>query len=346
MDLYCGIDLGARRSHVCVVDERGAIRLERGVDNELTSMAALFGSFGGTMHVVVESTFNWYWLADGLIERGYNVTLAHPFALRAITGARVKTDKRDARALAQLLRLDAIPRAAIIPKAQRTIRDIMRRRIHLVRQRATELGSLRRIFLRNGLLEQARWRAEQIVDLNADAVVTHPLEQLEVRQHRERYAWLTAQIDTLERAVVVEAKAIDSVGFNLLQTLPGVSTILALTILFEVGDIGRFRSAKAFSSYCRVVPGVYQSGSVKRRRGEQSKQGNPYLKWAFNQAALHAVRHYDAPRRCFEKHLAAHAGPAGKVIAYNTVAHKLAVAAFHILRDGVAYQEERLFGTA
>lgn len=346
MDLYCGIDLGARRSHICVVDAKGAIRLERGVENELASMASLFASFGGTMHVVVESTFNWYWLADGLLEHGFNVTLAHPFALRAITGARVKTDKRDARKLAELHRLGAIPRAAIIPKPQRTIRDIMRRRIHLVRQRATELGSLRRIFLRVGRLDAAQWRAEQIVALDSDPVVTHPLEQLEVRQHRERYAWLTEQIETLERAVVAEARSVDSDGFKLLQTLPGVSTILALTILFEVGDIARFRSAKAFSSYCRVVPGVYQSGSVKRRRGEQSKQGNPYLKWAFNQAAMHAVRHYAAPRRCFDKHLASHAGPAGKVIAYNTVAHKLAVAAFHIMRDGVAYQEERLFGTA
>lgn len=346
MDLYCGIDLGARRSNVCVVDAEGGIRFERGVENELASMSALFASFGGTMHVVVESTFNWYWLADGLSEHGYSVTLAHPLALRAITGARVKTDKRDARTLAQLHRLGAIPRAAIVPKPQRTIRDIMRRRIHLVRQRATELGSLRRIFLRDGRLEEARWRAEHIVALDADVVVTHPLEQLEVRQHRERYAWLTEQIDAIERAVVVEAKAVDAAGFKLLQTMPGISTILALTILFEVGDIARFRSAKAFSSYCRVVPGIYQSGSVKRRRGAQSKQGNPYLKWAFNQAALHAVRNYAAARRCFDKHLAAHAGPAGKVIAYNTIAHKLAVAAFHIMRDGVPYEEARLFGTA
>lgn len=346
MDLYCGIDLGSRRSHLCVVDAQGDIRFERGVDNDLSSMTALFASFDGTMHVVVESTFNWYWLADGLVERGYNVTLAHPLALRAITAARVKTDKRDARTLAQLHRLGAIPRAAIIPKPQRNIRDIMRRRIHLVRQRATELGSLRRIFLRAGRLDEAKWSAEHIVALDTDVVVTHPLEQLEVRQHRERYAWFTEQIDTIERAVVVEAKAVDALGFKLLQTMPGVSTILALTIQFEVGEIARFRSAKAFSAYCRVVPGIYQSGSVKRRRGAQSKQGNPYLKWAFNQAALHAVRHYDGPRRCFAKHLESHAGPAGKVIAYNTVAHKLAVAAFHILRDGVAYQEDRLFGTA
>ncbi len=167
-----------------------------------------------------------------------------------------------------------------------------------------------------------------------------------MRQHRERYAWLSDQIVEVERAVVPEAKALAGRDFALLQTMPGISTILALTIQFECGEVERFRSAKAFSAYCRVVPGIYQSGSVKRRRGEQSKQGNPYLKWVFNQAALHAVRHYDAPRRCFAKHLESHAGPAGKVIAYNTVAHKLAVGAYRIMRASVAYEEERLFGTA
>jgi transposase len=322
------------------------VRIERSVGNDLSAICTLLGSLGGTPHVVVESTFNWYWLADGLIERGFDVTLAHPFALRAITDARVKTDRRAARTLAQVHRLGAIPRAAIVPKAHRIVRDCVRRRIHLVRQRATEIGSLRRLFMRAGRLDAAQWSAERFASPGADVVMTHPLEQLEVRQHRERYAWFTEQIDVLESAVVPEAKAVDAECFKLLQTMPGISTILALTIQFECGDIARFRSVKAFSSYCRVVPGVYQSGTVKRRRGEQSKQGNPYLKWAFNQAALRAVRHYAGPRRCFEKHLAAHAGPAGKVIVYNTVAHKLAVGAYRVMRDGVAYEEERLFGTA
>ncbi len=109
MDLYCGIDLGSRRSHICVVDATGAIRLERAVENDLSSLCALLSKQGGRVHVVVESTFNWYWLVDGLLEHGYDVTLAHPFGLRAITSARVKTDKHDARKLAQLPRLGAIP---------------------------------------------------------------------------------------------------------------------------------------------------------------------------------------------------------------------------------------------
>lgn len=297
MDLYCGIDLGSRRSQVCVVDAAGVVQLERGVANELSSLCSLLGGRGDTVHVVVDATFNWYWIVDGLLDHGYDVVLAHPLALRAITTARVKTDRRDARALAQLHRLRAIPRAAIVARPQRTIRDLVRRRIHLVRQRATELGSLRRVFMRAGRLEEARWSVDHIVGAEADTVLTHPLEQIEVRQHRERYAWLTDQIAEIVRAVVTEAKALDGRSFALLQTMPGISTILALTIQFECGDIARFRSAKAFSAYCRVVPGIYQSGNVTRRRGSQSKQGNPYLKWAFNQAVLHAVRNYDAPLR-------------------------------------------------
>jgi transposase len=129
-----------------------------------------------------------------------------------------------------------------------------------------------------------------------------------------------------------------------LQKLPGVGTIIALTILYEVGEMKRFANVKVFSSYCRVVMGVAQSGQVTRR-GRASKQGNHYLKWAFSQAAVHAVRNYVQVQRYYERQLKRHQGRGRKMVVYNIIAHKLAQAAFHILKEDSEYRGELLFGS-
>jgi transposase len=115
-------------------------------------------------------------------------------------------------------------------------------------------------------------------------------------------------------------------------------------ILYEVGEISRFPSARDFCSYCRLVPGVAQSGETSRR-GRSSKQGNAYLKHAFSQAAVHAVRCYPVVRRTFERQQAKHRGRAKSLVAYSVIAHKLGLAAYHVLRDQTPYKEELLFGT-
>jgi Transposase IS116/IS110/IS902 family len=115
-----------------------------------------------------------------------------------------------------------------------------------------------------------------------------------------------------------------------------------MTIVYEIGEIARFQNAREFSSYCRLVPGVAQSGPISRR-GRHAKQGSPHLKWAFGQAALYAVRYYPKIRRAFDRHLARHRGKGGKLIAYEIIAHKLALAVYHVLRDGTVYREELLF---
>jgi transposase len=132
--------------------------------------------------------------------------------------------------------------------------------------------------------------------------------------------------------------------YDRLLAIEGIGKTLAITIYYEVGDISRFPNARMFSSYCRVVPGVAQSGT-STRRGRGSKQGNPYLKWAFTQAAVHAVRVAPSVRRCYERHLRRHRGRGRKLIAYNIIAHKLAQAVYHVLRDEVDYKEEMLFGS-
>lgn len=342
MPFYCGMDLSARDCQVCVIDENLALLVQQKVRNELSRILRLIEPFKEHLQIVVESTFNWYWLVDGLQEAGYNVCLAHTLGLYMITGAKVKTDRRDALALAKLLKAGMIPKAYIYPKDTRPLRDLLRCRSNLVTLRGAEYGGLRRLLLRHGLLAHSRNDIKQTAADDLERWFAHPLVRLHGQQELARIDLYTQQIATLETQILATVQ--DRPEFHRLLTVPGIGKILAMTIFYEIGQIDRFQDAREFSSYCRVVPGVAQSGPVTRR-GRHAKQGSPHLKWAFSQAAVYAVRYHPKIRRYFDRHLGRHRGKGGKLIAYNIIAHKLAQAAYHVLRDGTVYQEELLFGT-
>jgi transposase len=338
---YCGIDLSARDSHICVLDESLSILLQQKSPNELPLIASLLDPFKPHLKIVVESTFNWYWLVDGLLSLGFDVCLAHTLGLSMITNAKVKTDRRDAFTLAKLLRAGVIPKAYIYPASTRPVRDLLRRRMHVVGLRAQEYGSLRQLLLREGILESSRNEIKLAEDEDLKLWFSHPLVILNASQQLQRIDLLSRQILELEQQILELTR--DNADYKRLLKISGIGRILALTILYEVGEISRFQSLRHFSSYCRVVPGVAQSGQV-RRRGRSSKQGNSYLKSALSQAAVAAVRSYPAIRRCYERHLKRHRGSARKLVAYNVVAHKLAQAVYFVLKQGAEYREELIFG--
>lgn len=338
---YCGIDLSARDSHLCVVDESLSIHLQQKAPNELPRIASLLEQFKPHLKIVVESTFNWYWLVDGLQELGFDLSLAHTLGLAMITKAKVKTDRRDAFTLAKLLRAGVIPRAYIYPASTRPVRDLLRRRQKVVAMRAQEYGALRQLLLREGILSSSRNQIKLADDEALNEWFTHPLVAMSASHQLERITLLSRQILELEHRVIDLTR--DKADYKRLLKIAGIGRILALTILYEVGEVSRFQSVRQFSSYCRLVPGVAQSGAISRR-GRSSKQGNHYLKSAFNQAAVVAVRSYPRIRGCFERHLQRHRGGARKLVAYNVIAHKLAQAVYLVLKQGADYREEMLFG--
>lgn len=340
MSFYCGIDLSARDAHVCVIDQQLVRLVDQKLKNDLALIISVLEPYKADLQIVVESTFNWYWLVDGLRAAGFDVSLAHTLGLHMITGAKVKTDRRDAFALAKLLLAGLIPPAYIYPAETRPVRDLLRRRSHVVRLRADEYGALRRLLLRHGILSTARNEIKMAEDEDLKEWFSHPLVQLNAQQQLSRINLYSEQISVLEQQILAATRSSDA--FRRLQNIPGLGVILALTILCEVGEVSRFASVRCFSSYCRVVPGVAQSGSVSKR-GRGSKQGNHYLKWALFQAAVHAVRSYPQVRQCFERHLQRHRGRGRKMIAYDIIAHKIAQAVYFVLRDGVEYREELLF---
>lgn len=338
---YCGIDLSARDSHLCVLDENLSIQLQQKSANELPRIASLLQPFKPHLKIVVESTFNWYWLVDGLQQLGFDVSLAHTLGLSMITQAKVKTDRRDAFTLAKLLRAGVIPKAYIYPAQTRPVRDLLRRRHKVVAMRAHEYGSLRQLLLREGILTISRNEIKLSSDEDLTEWLTHPLVVMSASHQLQRIDLLSKQILELEQQIIDLTR--DKADYKRLLRIAGIGRILALTILYEVGEISRFQSVRQFSSYCRLVPGVAQSGAISRR-GRSSKQGNHYLKSAFNQAAVLAVRSYARIRRCYERHLKRHRGSARKLVAYNVIAHKLAQAVYIVLKQGADYREEMMFG--
>jgi transposase len=288
MTFYCGMDLSARDCQVCVIDEDLSCLVQQKVRHDLPALLRLIEPFKGSLRIVVESTFNWYWFVDGLQEAGYDVCLAHTLGLYMITGAKVKTDRRDALALAKLLKAGMIPQAYIYPKETRPIRDLLRQRSRMVALRGAEYGSLRRLLLRHGLLEHSRNDIKQTANEDIQRWFAHPLVRLHGQHELQRIDLYTQQIDTLEPQLLATVQ--DCPEFHRVLTIPGLGKILAMTIVYEIGEIARFQNAREFSSYCRLVPGVAQSGPISRR-GRPAKQGSPHLKWAFGQAALYAVRY-------------------------------------------------------
>jgi transposase len=218
---------------------------------------------------------------------------------------------------------------------------LLRRRLHLVQVRAGEYGSLRRLLLRQGILSSKQQEIKTATETELEQWFEHPLLRLHASQELKRIELYSEQIAEMEKTILELAQT--EHAYELLQQLPGVGQTIALTILYEVGELTRFASVRDFSSYCRVVPGVAQSGNVTGR-GRGSKQGNHYLKAAFSQAAVHAVRCYPQVRRCYERQLKRHRGRGRQMICYNIIAHKLAQAAFHVLKEQTEYRAELLFG--
>jgi transposase len=341
MEVYCGIDLHSRRSQVCVIDGDGKVLVNRKVPNRIEDILRVLEPFGKGIPVAVESTFNWYWLVDGLQDAGHEVHLGHPLKLAMISKAKTKTDRVDAFKLARLLRWGDFPEAFIYPRETRPIRDLIRHRGKLVTWRAREHSALRLRLYRHGFLDHDRNSAKSMSEDELESYFSDARTRHLLRLERDRIRLLSAQIAGLDAAIIDATN--EETGLERLRRVPGIGLALAPVVFYESGDICRFASAKHYSSYARVVAGCAESdGTSKAPRGR--KQGNAHLKSAFSQAAVHAARCDERVRRFRDRHLSHRRGKGAKPIANAIVAHKLAVAVYHVLRHGKEFKHELIFG--
>ena len=337
MQLYAGLDLHSRNTYIGILDKEFKRIFKKRVANNLELILQTLNPFGSQLKgLVVESTYNWYWLIDGLMDNGYQcVHLANPSAIKQYEGLKHADDQHDAFFLAHLLILGILPQGYIYPKKDRPVRDLARKRMFLVQHRTAHILSLQSLI--------ARCCAKRISSNEMRHLTLQDLQHLLEEQHLvlsaqanlDSIRFLTQQIKKIEKTINKKIKL--NKAFQNLLTVPGIGNILAMTIMLEVGDISRFAKVGNFASYCRCVSSQRLSDGKSKGHGNR-KNGNRYLSWAFVEAAHLTRRHCQQFRSYYNRKVA----QANTSLATKALSNKLARICYYIMRDNVPFREELL----
>ncbi len=338
MQTYAGIDLHSSNNFIGVIDANDKRLYSKRHDNNLKQVIKALQPFKKRLKgIAVESTYNWYWLVDGLQEHGFKVHLANPAAIQAYNGLKHTDDKWDSFWLAHMLRLGILAEGYIYPKQHRAVRDLVRRRLMFVRQRTSQILSLQSMITRNRGLNYTGTEIKRFRDEFIDVLFTDPHLNFTAKRNIETIRFLDRIVGQIETQVNSQLKL--KKPFRMLLTTPGIGTILAMTIMVEVGTINRFVKVGQYSSYCRCVESKKISNGKKK--GENNKKnGNRYLAWAYVEAANHAIRACPKAQRFFQRKMS----KSNRVLATKALANKLTKATYYIMRDQVAFNAEKLFG--
>jgi len=333
---YCGIDLHVKTMYICILDSAGQVLVHRNAKSTPEAFLEIVAPYREDLVVAAECMFTWYWLADLCAVEGIAFVLGHALAMKAIHGGKAKNDKIDSHKIAVLLRGGMLPQAYVYPAAMRSTRDLIRRRLHLVRKRGQLLAHIqntRAQYNRPVFGRKLAYKANRggVVEHFADPSVQKSIEiDLALIDHYD------ALVVDLELTIVREAKRHDAEAFHRLRSVPGIGKVLALTILYEIHDVTRFDRVQEFASYARLVKCVHQSGGKKLGTGG-AKMGNVHLKWAFSEAAVLFLRH----TKDGKKILAGIEKKHGRGKALSILAHKIGRAVFYMLSRGTVFSMEK-----
>jgi len=338
MGVYAGIDLHSTNNYIGIINDTDQRLFKKRLPNDLDVILAALKPFQQDLQgIAVESTYNWYWLVDGLQDHGYRIHLANPSAIKQYEGLKHTDDRWDSFWLAHLLRLHILPEGYIYPKEGRPIRDLLRRRMLLVRQRTTHILSLQSMITRNLGMNLSGSAIKKLTGDDATQLFTDPCLILSARNSISIMRVLQEKIRLIEQAVL--SRVTLRKEFAPLLTIPGIGKILGLTIMLEVGDINRFANVGTYSSYCRCVKSERISNGKKKGSGNR-KNGNRYLAWAYVEATHHAKRSCPRAHRFFQRKQAQTNG----IVAVKALSNKLCRASYYVMRDRVPFDEEKLFG--
>jgi transposase len=338
---YCGIDLHAKTMYLCLLDREGQVLVHQNLRSSPAELLAVIEPYREDLVIAAECMFTWYWLADLCAREGIAFVLGHALMMKAIHGGKAKNDRIDAFKIATLLRGGLLPQAYVYPAGMRATRDLLRRRLHLVRKRGQLLAHIQMTSHQYNLPPLGKRIA---YPSNREGVAEHFGDRV-VRKSiavdlalLERY---DALLTDLELYLVRQAKQHDASAFHLLRTIPGVGKVLALTILYEIHDVHRFDRVQQFASYARLVKCAKESAG-KRQGTSGGKMGNVHLKWAFSEAAVLFVRHSAEGKKLLAKLEKRH----GKGKALSILAHKLGRTAYFMLAREKAFDVQRFAATA
>ena len=267
MKLCGAMDLHSNNNVTVLSNEKDEVVYRKRLPNDLKLILDQLAPYQSEIEgIVVESTYNWYWLVDGLMEQGYRVHLANTAAIQQYNGLKYTDDDSDARWLAHLLRLGVLPQGYIYPREQRPVRDLLRKRGQLVRQRTANLLSIQNLYTRNtgSSLSANEIKGLQVEDIEGNVAASDLA--LAIKANLAVMQSADAQVEILEERVIelVELKR----EFILLKTVPGIGQILALTIMLETGDIRRFAECGELRF---VLPVCGQSEDQQRQEKRQGQ---------------------------------------------------------------------------
>jgi len=324
---YCGVDLHARTMYVCILSHEGEVVLERNLACDPDLFLRTIEPYREDLVVAAECIFTWYWLADLCARENIPFILGHALYMKAIHGGKAKNDRIDAHKIATLLRGGMIPQAYVYPPEMRSTRDLLRRRLYLVRKRGQLLAHIQNAHHQSNLPEPTR----KIIYKSNRIGITEKFEDVSVRKSVEVDFDLVGHLDRLIRELelflVRTAKQHDPQSFHRLRSLPGVGKVLALTLLYEIQDIHRFPRVQDFASYARLVKCAKESSGKRVGTGGR-KIGNVHLKWAFSEAAVLFLRLNPKGQNLLKKLQRKH----GKGKALSILAHKLGRATYYMLQ--------------
>jgi transposase len=335
--LHAGIDLHSNNLVIGLVNQEGTRVAHRTLECNLQEVLGFLKPYKAQLaSLAVESTFNWYWLVDGLRKEGYPIDLANPAKIQPYNGIKQAGDKHDAFHLAELQRLKILPTAHVYDPDLRPVRDLLRRRMGLVQKRTSLYLSFKSLFARTTGQALDLKELKKMEPKEASKLYEHPANQLIAKIQSEHIQGLDRSIGRIDKAVLGCAREIPL--YEKLLTLPGIGKVLGMTITMEVGEISRFKTDGDLASYCRVVDAKRISND-KRKGDNNSKCGNKYLAWAFVEAANFARRYDENCRKWYDRK----AARTNKVLATKALACKLAKAAWHVMAKSCDYDEKRVF---
>lgn len=328
--IHVGADLHQRFCYMTALDASGRKLNAGAVPNRAEALRTYFGQFRGPVQVAVEACSFWPAFREAVSEQ-VEVRLVHPQRVKAIAAAKLKNDRIDSGILAHLLRCDLLPSAWMADPDTQALRQQVRLRASLVRQRTRSKNQVHAILHQQGL------RFEEGTDLFGRkgrawlAKVKMPAgARAAAKVHLKLIDEFSRQIAGQDRRLEVLRKADARAAW--LQTIPGIGKYSAMLLLAEIGDIQRFASKGALCHYAGLIPWMRESAD-KRRSGGITRMGSPWLRWILVEAAQTAIRtapevHAWFTRLARRKH---------KHTAVVAVARKLLVAVWSMLRDGEVY---------
>ena len=334
---HVGIDLHSTNCYIGIIDQDGKRIYGQRVLNDMNGIITTLNTFKEKIKdIAVESTFNWYWLVDGLMDEGYHLRLANVPAMKQYEGIKHTDDKSDAFWLAEMLRLKILPTGHIYPKEQRPIRDLLRRRLQLVHHRTALFMSMSSMIQNCTSVNLSRYEKKNLTHHEITCLLVHPYQVMSADTIHNVISEITKNIDTIEKTINAKVKITQR--YKKLTSVWGIGEILATTIMLETGDIRRFKDVGNYASYCRCVPTIKLSNGKIKGKGNK-KCGNQYLAWAYLEAAYCMQRAYPEAKKWFQRKL----NKKGRFVAIKALGSKIARACYFIMKNNMTFEPSKLF---